>query len=119
MSTPAIHNAHRMTKEEVTVLTPEKRLAWAVVMDAYSTLLKNALGRSVRERHLRDETMAWLRSPDTEWVFSFVSCCHMVGVEPGYVLRLILADYEKAKRAPLTPRRPRRDSGRYSGQRIY
>lgn len=65
--------------------TPEKKLAAA----AFTAALLNVRDHthSSNRKHRRDalEDMAWIRSDDTEWPYSFVRMCEVFGLDPAWV----------------------------------
>jgi hypothetical protein len=66
--------------------SPERKLMAAVLEEA---LLDYQRGSSAhdnkkgRERFAKAE--AWILETDTEWIFSFVNCCEVLGIAPGYL----------------------------------
>ena len=43
------------------------------------------------------DAQAWILESNSEWIFSFVNCCEVLGVEPGY-LRQGLLCWKQGKR---------------------
>jgi hypothetical protein len=65
--------------------TPERRLMVAVLTDAVQTWEKSA-GRCERcGRPPLDPVDEWFASDDESWPFAFLSICHELGFEPGYI----------------------------------
>lgn len=67
----------------------ERRLMFAVLIDAIRNLAHGSAGLSVRARidWLRDRD--WMRRDDPKDPFSFVSICSALGLSPGYVRRRV------------------------------
>lgn len=69
--------------------TPEKKLAAA----AFTSALLNVRDHthSANRRHQRDalEDIAWIRSDDAEWPYSFVRMCELFGLDPAWVRRRV------------------------------
>jgi hypothetical protein len=82
-------------------ISPERKLMAAVLEEA---LLDYQRGSSAhddkkgRERFAKAE--AWILETDTEWIFSFVNCCEVLGIAPDY-LRQGLLRWKQGKRARL------------------
>ena len=65
--------------------TPERRLLFAVLLDAVIQLQRrNTSGSAEAERWIRNET-------DTDSPFSFRNVCEALGIEPGYLARGLLS----------------------------
>jgi hypothetical protein len=64
---------------------PECRLLWAVLQDGIETYVKYAFARNRRGQRLFREVEEWIMHDDPTWLCSFVSICHILGLEPGYV----------------------------------
>jgi len=65
----------------------ERRLMLAVLEDAIGILVKHRDASAACARVLYHETVAWVRSDDTEWPFSFVNVCEAIGFSPSCVRR--------------------------------
>lgn len=115
---PGLLTAHRTTKAEVHSLNPYQRLMWAVVLDAHRTLLNSALGRNAWERQRRDEAWEWFNNAETNWPFSFANCCHVVQLDPGYVLRLVKRDYAEVVEARMARKQTRHPAVVDGGMKI-
>jgi hypothetical protein len=64
---------------------PEKQLMLALLEDAIKTFQDNRTASDSKKRRLFKETEEWIFSDDTDWVFSFVSVCSALGLDPDYV----------------------------------
>jgi len=68
----------------------ERRLRWAVLIDAIAIYRQGGDGKlsaKKRARWLRERK--WILSDDTSWPFSFVSICDALGLDPPYLRRLV------------------------------
>jgi hypothetical protein len=70
-----------------TPLEPERALLLAVLDDAVRCFQDNILSQNKKKQLLFDEAQDWLFSDDSSWVFSFVSICGLLGLDPGYIRR--------------------------------
>ena len=64
---------------------PECRLLWAVLQDAMETYMKNASAANRRGRRLFAEVEQWIGEEDPTRLCSFVSICHVLELDPGYL----------------------------------
>ena len=78
---------------------PECRLLWAVLEDAVDVYMKNATASGRRGKRLFKEAEEWIMQDDPTWLYSFISICHVLGLDPGY-LRLGLQRWCAARFAP-------------------
>ena len=64
---------------------PEKRLQLAVLADAVLTFYRGVS----RSRPMKDftEVEAWFASEDTDGPFTFLTICHSLALDPGYIRR--------------------------------
>ena len=88
-------------------LQPEKRLQLAVLADAVLTFYR-WVGRS-RPVNAFTEVEAWFASEDTDGPFTFLTVCHSLGLEAGYIRRG-LRNWDPRLAAMGTKRRLRRES---------
>ena len=65
--------------------SPECRLLWAVLRDGIEDYMKYARATDRRGQRLFQEVREWILLDDPTWLCSFVSICHVVGVEPVYI----------------------------------
>jgi hypothetical protein len=82
--------------------SPETRLLRAVLEDGLHVIQRHAASPRLRKRRLFVETVAWLRSDDVSWPFSFVNACHSLGIDPGWV-RARMRPYTGEPPAPAPP----------------
>jgi hypothetical protein len=87
-----------------TYLEPERVLMLAVLEDAVDCLEKYATCVAGKNKRLFDETLAWIRTQDDDWLFSFNNVCETVGLSPGRLRRALLekvAEKRRVKGSPL------------------
>ncbi|MGD0946686.1 MAG: hypothetical protein ABSA52_04575 [Candidatus Binatia bacterium] len=69
----------------------ERRLMLAVLIDAIRTLTKPPCAIPyLQNRRAWMQERAWMLADDPSQLFSFVSICHALGLEAGYVRRRVL-----------------------------
>ncbi len=93
--------------------SPEKRLMFAVLLDAISQLRQRQSTRAIEAEH-------WIRDERDDGVFSFANVCCVLGFEPCSLAKgLLAANSPVSQRAPLRhPRTSRlRVTPRRRGQR--
>ena len=66
-------------------LEPERELMLAILEDAIKTLQEHHGALSVKKKRLFEETRNWFFSDDATWIFSFVSVCATLGLNPDYL----------------------------------
>jgi hypothetical protein len=66
---------------------PEAELMRAVLEDALLCFQRGLIRQGRRVQRLAREAKEWLFSDDTNWPFSFVSICAVLGLEPDYIRR--------------------------------
>lgn len=76
--------------------SPEKRLMFAVLLDAISQLRQRQSTRAI-------EAEQWIRNEEDEGVFSFANVCGVLGFEPRSLANGLLA-----KNSPILQRAPLR-----------
>jgi hypothetical protein len=59
----------------------------AVLADALVCFQQGFMSRRRRVQRLAREAEAWFLSEDDHWLFSFVSICAVLGLEPAYIRR--------------------------------
>lgn len=68
-------------------LQPEKRLMLAVLEEAVVTYMRYAATDDSMRPADFHEAAEWIASPEEKWPFSFVSICHVLGLEADVVRR--------------------------------
>jgi hypothetical protein len=63
---------------------PEIRLMLAVLEDAINCYQDNIFAINKKRIQLYKEAEDWFMSEDASWIFSFVSICSLLNLEPGY-----------------------------------
>ena len=64
---------------------PECRLLWAVLQDGIETFMKYAGATDRRGQRLFAEVEQWVGEEDPTRLCSFVSICHVLELDPGYL----------------------------------
>jgi hypothetical protein len=81
---------------------PERKLMFAVLVDALQTYQKFAFSTSARGQALFREVETWLWSEDSDGVFSFSNICEVFGLDPGLFRRgLLKKRVTRNRRGPL------------------
>jgi hypothetical protein len=91
-----------------TFVEPEKRLMLAVLEDAINCFLLNLTAQSGRRKKLFNETEDWIMAQDDDWIFSFVSVCEILRLNPEYVRQGLLRWKEKKLARPTPHSRGKR-----------
>lgn len=81
---------------------PEKKLMFAVLLDAIQTYQKFAGSTSYREKALFTEAEAWFWSEDSDRIFSFANICEVFGLDPQLFRRGLRESLmsRKSRRSP-------------------
>lgn len=79
--------------------TPAGRFLWAVLENGIEQYQKNATATERRGRRLFREAEEWIRCDDPTWLCSFISICHVLGIDPAY-LRTGLQRWREAQLSP-------------------
>jgi hypothetical protein len=69
----------------------------AILEEALNDYQRCLSARDKKGRKRFADARAWIMNTNSEWIFSFTSCCEVLGVEPNY-LRQGLLLWRKAKR---------------------
>ena len=78
-----------------TLVEPERRLMLAVLEDAINCFQVNVMAQSGRRKKLFNEAEDWIMEQDDDWMFSFVSVCEILRLNPEYVRHGLLRWKEK------------------------
>jgi hypothetical protein len=73
---------HLSTQRRSELAVPEKALMFAVLTEAVETYQKAAFSRSPGQQALFRETVEWFCNNDAGYLFSFVSVCELLGLDP-------------------------------------
>ncbi|HXG50198.1 MAG TPA: hypothetical protein VNN77_02175 [candidate division Zixibacteria bacterium] len=68
-----------------TPLDPERSLILAVLEDGIRCFQDNLLAESPKKKRLFEDAEQWLFEDRWDWVFSFVSICAVLGLDPEYI----------------------------------
>jgi hypothetical protein len=85
---------------------PEIRLMLAVLEDAINCYQDNIFASNKKRIQLFKEAEDWFMSDDTSWIFSFVSICSLLNLEPDYFrqgLNLWASNQRSARKAKPRP----------------
>ena len=66
---------------------PEAALMHAVLEDAVNCVREGLRATNRRKQRLAREAEEWLLSDDSQWPFSFLNICTVLGLEPQYIRR--------------------------------
>ena len=66
-------------------LEPEKELLLAVLQDGIQCFRDNLHARSEEKTALCQEARAWIFGNDSGWLFSFLSICDLLDMDPEYI----------------------------------
>jgi hypothetical protein len=64
---------------------PEYHLLWAVLREGIETYMKYTTVTNRRGQRLFKEAEKWILDDDPTWLCSFISICHVLGLEPEYL----------------------------------
>jgi hypothetical protein len=77
-------------------LSPERELIAAVLEEALIDYQRYLSARDGKGMKRFAEAEAWILEKDAEWIFSFINCCDVLGIDPDY-LRQGLVRWKRAK----------------------
>lgn len=83
-------------------LEGEKRLMIAILKDAVECLDKYRGAKSSSGRSHYQNALEWIQDPGTDWLFSFINICDLLGFDPDYLREVLLRrenKYVKPERA--------------------
>ena len=72
------------SRVNLAVVCPETALMYAVLEDAF-LCFRQQFEADPRHIECGREAEDWFFSADSGWLFSFVSICHVLGLEPQYI----------------------------------
>lgn len=79
-----------------TPLEPEKSLVLAVLEDGIRCFQDNIFPQNRKKQMLFEEAQEWLFSDESDGIFSFVSVCAVLGLDPSYIRRGVRQWQERA-----------------------
>lgn len=71
-------------------LEGEKRLMIAILKDAVECLDKYRGAKSSSGRSHYQNALEWIQDPGTDWLFSFINICDLLGFDPDYMREVLL-----------------------------
>jgi hypothetical protein len=71
------------------LLTPEEELMAAVLDEAVADYQRYLMAGNKSVKRFA-EVERWILEDESDWIFSFVSCCEVLGIRPGYIRRGLL-----------------------------
>ena len=80
--------------------SPERDLMLAILEEALNDYQRCFSAPDKKGRNCFTDARAWILNTDSEWIFSFINCCEVLGIEPDY-LRQGLLRWKHGKRARL------------------
>jgi hypothetical protein len=86
-------------------LTPERRLAAAVLRDAIDCYMRFCFVKKGRGKRIFQETEQWFFAGEEDGVFTFENVCEILRLTPGYIRRGLL-DHKQGKSLPADSRAP-------------
>ena len=79
---------------------PKRDLMLAILEEALNDYQRCFSARDKKGRNRFTDARAWILNTDSEWIFSFINCCEVLGIEPDY-LRQGLLRWKQGKRERL------------------
>jgi hypothetical protein len=70
--------------------SPERSLARAILFDAVECSTRHIDSRIPSQRKEAADALEWIESDDESWFLSFRPLCNLLGVDDGYLRRLVL-----------------------------
>jgi hypothetical protein len=80
--------------------SPERELMVAILEEALADYQRCCKARDKKGMKRFADAQAWIVNTDSEWIFSFINCCEVLGIAPDY-LRQGLLHWKQGKRARL------------------
>jgi hypothetical protein len=72
------------------LLSPEEELMAAVLDEAIADYQRYLVAGKKSSMKRFAEVERWVLEDDCEWIFSFVNCCEVLGIRPGYIRQGLL-----------------------------
>jgi hypothetical protein len=70
---------------------PEQQLMVSVLKEAVADFQRLIFARDKKGARRFANAESWILSDDSDWVFSFDNCCSVLGIEPNYLRKGLLA----------------------------
>jgi hypothetical protein len=80
--------------------SPERDLMLAILEEALNDYQRCFSARDKKGRNRFTDARAWILNTDSEWIFSFINCCEVLGIEPDNFRQGVLR-WKQRKRARL------------------
>lgn len=77
-------------------LSPERELMVAVLEEALADYQRCWKARDKKGMERFADAQAWILESNSEWIFSFINCCDVLGIDPDY-LRQGLVRWKRTK----------------------
>jgi hypothetical protein len=71
-------------------LSPERKLMAAVLEEALIDYQRGSSAHDNKGKERFAEAEAWILETEAEWIFSFVNCCEVLGIDPDYLRQGLL-----------------------------
>ena len=95
--------------------SPEHKLMAAVLEEALIDYQRCSNAHDNKETERFAEAHAWILETETEWIFSFVNCCEVLGIAPDYLRQGLLRwKHGKCARLLCISTTPRTNSKRHA-----
>jgi hypothetical protein len=65
--------------------SPERDLMLAILEEALNDYQRCFRARDNKGRKRFADARAWIMNTNSEWIFSFINCCEVLGIEPDYL----------------------------------
>ena len=85
-------------------LSPERELMVAVLEEALADYQHCWKARDKKGIQRFADAQAWILNTDSEWIFSFINCCEVLGIEPDYLRQGLLRWKQGGRARPLSGR---------------
>lgn len=87
--------ASQFSTPQTTLPEPERALMVAVLEDAVRCFLNHYRATDPKPRALYEDTRKWLMSSERSGLYAFENVCDVLGIEPGYLRRQLLAQRDE------------------------
>jgi len=85
------------------LLSPEEQLMIAVLEDAVADFMRYMVSGDRKGQKRFADAEAWILDDGTDWVFSFVNCCEVLGLEPNCLRAGLLQWRQRMFSRPRSP----------------
>ena len=77
--------------------SPERSLARAILFDAIECSTRHIDSRIPAQRKEAADALEWIESDDESWFLSFQPLCNLLGVDDGFVRRLVRGRIQESR----------------------